>query len=114
MDMQIQQASPPPRLGRKRGIDELFGDSTPPPPDKLQRELDQQHKEARKLGRTPASSAQPGVDSQAEGQDIKRHKVLAYRGKASNSAAAPSPEDGHSDDGENTSGRQSSSDSNPS
>ncbi|OBR12697.1 hypothetical protein CH63R_04993 [Colletotrichum higginsianum IMI 349063] len=95
IDMEIPQAAPSPRPGRKRGLDELFGDSTPPSPDKLQRELDRQHQEALEARRSSSSSsstslliptgAHPGVRV----QDSKRQKKLVYRCKPAEHDATP-------------------------
>ncbi|KAF9881596.1 hypothetical protein CkaCkLH20_00742 [Colletotrichum karsti] len=91
MDMRIPpRATPPPRLGKKRGIDEVVDDSTPPSPDKLLRELDQQHQEAKKAGqRTVAQSLPKNEKPQAQGQDKKRQKQLAIRGSNPSRVAAP-------------------------
>ncbi|TQN65761.1 hypothetical protein CSHISOI_09649 [Colletotrichum shisoi] len=102
--MEIPQAAPSPRPGRKRGLDELFGDSTPPSPDKLQRELDRQHQEALEARHSSSSSSSsssttttlllpPGTHQGARPgvrvQDSKRQKKLVYRCKPAEDDATP-------------------------
>ncbi|KAI3547612.1 hypothetical protein CSPX01_03615 [Colletotrichum filicis] len=88
MDMQIPQPSGSLQVGRKRDIDEVFDDSTPPSPDKLQRELDQQHDEAKEeeamnTSRNLTTSTLMPLDTQLQAHepDRKRRKTLAYRVK---------------------------------
>ncbi|KAK1522135.1 uncharacterized protein CCOS01_09847 [Colletotrichum costaricense] len=108
MDMQIPQPSGPLQVGRKRDIDEVFDDSTPPSPDKLQRELDQQHDEAKEeamnTSRNLTTSTLMPLDTHEP--DSKRRKTLAYRVKpptrSDSSHYGHGSEHGHADD----SGRQ--------
>ncbi|KAL0944652.1 uncharacterized protein CTRU02_202539 [Colletotrichum truncatum] len=111
MDMHIPpRTTPSPLLGRKRSIDEVVDDSTPPSPDKLLRELDQQHQEAKEARRTPVlpQDTQHPVQVQA----TKRQKMLAIRGSnpncemASTSAAHQSSS---ADNGESSSRHSSAS-----
>ncbi|KZL87928.1 hypothetical protein CI238_05040 [Colletotrichum incanum] len=94
IDMQIPQASPSTRTNRKRGLDELFIDSTPPSPDKLQRELDRQHEKALEARRASTSLLQP------DAQESKRQKKLAYRGKPPEHDAKPRSNNGYNNDDE--------------
>ncbi|KAK1979936.1 hypothetical protein LZ30DRAFT_595779 [Colletotrichum cereale] len=104
--MQIPRASPSPLTNRKRSLDELFVDSTPPPsPDRLQRELDRQHEEAQEARRPSPSLLQPDAHSRTQAQESKRRKKLAYRGKPPEHGAQPhsntnnGDEEGEGDDG---------------
>lgn len=123
MDMRIpSRATPSPRPGKKRRIEDVFEDNTPPSPDKLQRELDQQHEEARKAGRP--SNPVPAQDAEeveeARGQDSKRQKRLAIRGGnpgRANPTLTPTPTPGGHQNGKsngNASGQSSASTSTPS
>ncbi|KAK1635417.1 hypothetical protein BDP81DRAFT_395019 [Colletotrichum phormii] len=123
MDMQIPQPSGLLQLGRKRDIDEVFDDSTPPSPDKLQHELDQQHHEAREAMNasrrlTTNTSAPLDTQPQAQVPDSKRRKTLAYRVKPPIRSASPhsghGSEHGHENDSDrqNTVERQASHESN--
>ncbi|KAK1723447.1 hypothetical protein CaCOL14_007498 [Colletotrichum acutatum] len=124
MDMQIPQPPGSLQAGRKRDIDEVFDDSTPPSPDKLQRELDQQHdrakEEAMNTSRNLTTNTSVLLDTQpqAQGPDSKRRKTLAYRVKPPTRSASPHYghgfEDGHEDDSgrQNTVERQASRKSN--
>ncbi|KAK2026610.1 hypothetical protein LX32DRAFT_654585 [Colletotrichum zoysiae] len=99
IDMQIPRASPSPHTKSKRSLDELFVDTTPPSPDKLQRELDRQHEEAR---RASASLLQPDA-RRTQAQERKRRKKLVYRGKPTEHGAQPPHSDeknGHNCDEE--------------
>ncbi|KAK1996723.1 hypothetical protein LX36DRAFT_671524 [Colletotrichum falcatum] len=89
IDMQIPRASPSPHTSRKRSLDELFVDSTPPSPDKLQRELDRQHEEALEARRASTSLLQPNAHFRTQTQERKRPKKLAYRGKPPEHGAQP-------------------------
>ncbi|OHF02284.1 hypothetical protein CORC01_02564 [Colletotrichum orchidophilum] len=113
MDMQIPQPSASLQVGRKREIDEVFEDSTPPSPDKLQRELDQQHHEAKEAinaDRGPAMNTSAPLNShthsQAQEPDSKRRKTLAYRAKPPIRSASPRSEDGSEHGREDDSGRE--------
>ncbi|KAJ0302526.1 hypothetical protein COL516b_007064 [Colletotrichum fioriniae] len=125
MDMQIPQPSESLQVGRKRDIDEVFDDSTPPSPDKLQRELDQQHheaKEAMNTARNLTTNTSMSLDTQLQAResDNKRRKTLAYRVKPPTRSASPhyghGSEHGHEDDSgrQNAVERQASRDSNSS
>ncbi|KAF6833485.1 hypothetical protein CPLU01_05523 [Colletotrichum plurivorum] len=119
MDMRIPtRATPSPRPGKKRRIEDVFEDDTPPSPDKLQRELDQQHEEARRAGRPSTPSPGEDAEEQARGQqDTKRQKRLTIRGGNPGRAnPTPTPTSaGNQDDNSNgnASGQRSASTSSP-
>ncbi|KZL65153.1 hypothetical protein CT0861_10347 [Colletotrichum tofieldiae] len=104
IDMQIPQASPSTRTSRKRCLDELFIDSMPPSPDKLQRELDRQHEEALEARRASSSLLQPDAHSRTQVQESKRQKKLAYRGKPPEHDAKPCSNNGYNNDDEDGDG----------
>ncbi|OLN81018.1 hypothetical protein CCHL11_09976 [Colletotrichum chlorophyti] len=117
MDMRIPQALPSPRLGRKRSIDEVVDDSTPPSPDKLLRELDQQHEEARNIDRTLSFPPQPRPQFYSRDHGSKRRRTLVLRGKKPSRDDAFSSDlahDGADDQCGNSTKRPSSSGSNSS
>ncbi|WDK21290.1 hypothetical protein CGRA01v4_12579 [Colletotrichum graminicola] len=86
IDMQIPRELPSRHTNRKkRSLGQLFDNSTPPSPDKLQRELDRQHEEAR---RASTSLLQPDAH-RTQAQEKKRRKKLVYRGKPTEYGAQP-------------------------
>ncbi|KAF6831147.1 hypothetical protein CMUS01_07458 [Colletotrichum musicola] len=119
MDMRIPtRATPSPRPGKKRRIEDVFEDNTPPSPDKLQRELDQQHEEARRAGRPSTPSPGEDAEEQACGQqDTKRQRRLTIRGGNPGRAnPTPTPTSaGNQDDNSNgnANGQRSASTSSP-
>ncbi|KDN60528.1 hypothetical protein CSUB01_02153 [Colletotrichum sublineola] len=100
IDMQIPRASPSPHTSRKRSLDELFVDNTPPSPDKLQRELDRQHEEALEARRASTPLLQPDAHSRTQAQERKRRKELVYRGKPPEHGVHPhsNTKNGHNSD----------------
>ncbi|GKT47472.1 uncharacterized protein ColSpa_07653 [Colletotrichum spaethianum] len=105
MDMQIPPASPSPRSSRKRGLDELIVDGTPPSPDKLQRELDRQHEEALEARRAATSLLQPEASSRTQAQESKRQRKLAYRGKPLVHDAKPRTDNNNNNNNKDNNGK---------